>query len=251
MTGFTSTQDITICPVGGCPPTGVYGIDIVGGASGVTFPAGITVNTGVPPLADPFAGYPKPPCTGTPPCSALPLNSTGYGNTAFAGVWTSTLDGYNLCGGIYILKGAGMGGDINRDTTVGHIDSNTGLPCDGNSFIFNTMTNYPASGGTCSQIGRNGNHPILIRPMTSGTYKNFQIYQDPQCTADVQIGGNQTLDAGGTIYIPNAAIHLNGNPATIDGGQIIAKKLDIQNGNLNITYTAGNSAQPVLPRLSE
>ena len=48
---------------------------------------------------------------------------------------------------------------------------------------------------------------------------------------------------GNTIYIPSATLHLNGNPATIDGGQLIANKLDIQNGNLNINYVAGNSAQ--------
>ncbi|HYK99158.1 MAG TPA: Tad domain-containing protein [Candidatus Acidoferrales bacterium] len=239
--GFTSTQDFTIT---GSPT----GMDIVGGSIGDTFPPAITVNTGVPPLADPFAGYPKPPC-----CGGLPVNSTGYGgNTAFAGVWTGNLSGVSLCGGIYILQGGGMGGDIGRDTTPGHIDPNTGLPCDGKSFIFNTMSNYPAtSGGSCSQIGQNGNHPITIRPMTTGTWSGMQIYQDPRCAVDVQIGGNQTLDAGGTIYIPSATLHLNGNPATIDGGQLIAYKLDIQNGNLNINYNAGNSAQPILPRLSE
>jgi Flp pilus assembly protein TadG len=252
MSGFTAGQDLQICPLAGCPANGAFPIDVVGGTSGQFFPGAITVNTGIAPLPDPFAGYPKPLCTGTPPCSALPLNSSGYGgNTAFAGVWTGTLDGYNLCGGIYILKGSGMGGDIGRDTSPGHLDPNTGLPCDGKSFIFNTMSNYPLAGGTCSQIGRNGNHPILLRPMTTGVYKNFQLYQDPACTVDVQIGGNQDLDAGGTIYIPNAAIHLNGNPATIDGGQLIAKRLDIQNGNLNITYGSGNAAQPILPRLSE
>jgi len=32
---------------------------------------------------------------------------------------------------------------------------------------------------------------------------------------------------------------------------LIANRLDIQNGNLNITYSANNSAQPVVPRLSE
>ena len=247
MSGFTAGQDIQICPLAGCPANGAFPIDVVGGTSGQFFPAAIPVNTGIAPLPDPFAGYPKPLC-----CAGLPVNSTGYGgNTAFAGVWTTQPDGLNLCGGIYILKGPGLGGDIGRDTTPGRTDPNTGLPCDGRSLIFNTMSNYPLSGGSCSQIGRSGNHPILLRPMLTGLYKNFQIYQDPACTVDVQIGGNQDLDAGGTIYIPNAAIHLNGNPATIDGGQLIAKRLDIQNGNLNITYGSGNAAQPILPRLSE
>jgi hypothetical protein len=243
MSGFSSGQDLLICPASGCGANGSFPIDVVGGTAGQTFPAAIPVHTGIAPLPDPFAGYPKPTC-----CTGLAVNSSS-GSTAYSGVWTSSLSGKNLCGGIYILKGSGLAGDIGRATTG--TDPNTGLACNGLTFIFNTMSNYPAAGGTCSQIGVNGNHPILLRPMTTGQYANFMIYQDPACTVDVQIGGNQDLDAIGTIYIPSAAIHLNGNPATIDGGQLIAKRLDIQNGNLNITYSAGTAAQPRIPRLSE
>jgi Flp pilus assembly protein TadG len=260
VTGVSAGQDFTISPAG-------YSVDVVGNVSGA-FPAGITVNTGIAPVPDPFAGYPKPSTTGKYwGCSACtaPVNSSS-GSIAYEGVWTSAIDGMNLCHGIYILKGSGLGGDIGRQTTG--TDPNSGKSCDGKVFLFNTMSNYPASsGGSCSQIGRNGNHPILLRPMTdppdsqymadgitinlAWRYTQFQIYQDTRCTADVQIGGNQTLDAAGTIYVPNACIHLNGNPATIDGGQLIAKCLDIQNGNLNINYSANNAAQPRIPRLAE
>jgi hypothetical protein len=44
---------------------------------------------------------------------------------------------------------------------------------------------------------------------------------------------------------------MEGNPSTIDGGQFVAKTLSIQNGNMNINYSAGNTAQPVTPRLAE
>lgn len=230
-------QDFTISPSG---PT----IDIVGGYAG-TWPAGLTVNTGVAPVPDPFAGYPMPSTAGmqvNPPA--------GPSNTLYSGIYTYTLNNVKLCGGIYILKGNGMDGDISRQTSG--TDPYTGLACDGNTFIFNTMSNYPAAGGTCDSIGRNGNHPISLRPMTTGQYKNFGIYQDPACTATMQIGGSSTaVDAGGTIYLPSAIVHMNGNPATITGGQMIAKQLDIQNGNLNITYSTGNTAQPVIPRLAE
>jgi hypothetical protein len=77
------------------------------------------------------------------------------------------------------------------------------------------------------------------------------IYQDPNCTATMDVGGSQVLDAGGTIYIPNALLKMEGNPSTIDGGQFVAKTLLIQNGNLNINYSAGVTAQPVQPRLAE
>ena len=53
------------------------------------------------------------------------------------------------------------------------------------------------------------------------------------------------------ISIPTAALIMEGNPSTIDGGQFVAKVLAIQNGNVNINYAMGNNAQPVSPRLAE
>jgi Flp pilus assembly protein TadG len=238
VTGFSSSQDLQIASP--------YSLNTAGGTTGNTFPVGVAVSTGVSPVPDPFAGFPKPSTVGL-----LTNPSSGYGGTLFQGVYTGSLDSSALCHGIYILKGGGMGGDITRDTNVAHIDPNTGLPCDGRVLIFNTNSNYPSSGGSCTGIGRSGNHPITLRPMTTGTYTNMQIYQDPACTATLDIGGTQTLDADGTIYLPNATISMNGNPSTLVSGQLIAKRLDIQNGNLNITYSTGNTAQPILPRLAE
>jgi hypothetical protein len=236
ISGVASGQDFRISP-------STFSVDVVGGVSG-SFPAGIIVNTGIAPVPDPFAGYPKPSTAG------LPMNPPITSGTAYAGVYTTTLDSVDLCGGIYILKGNGLNGDIGRKLTG--IDPYTGLPCNGLSFIFNTMSNYPASGGTCDSIGRNGNHPVELRPMITGPYKNFGIYQDPACTANMQFGGNQSaLDAGGTIYLPNATLSMNGNPATLVAGQFIAKRLDIQNSNLDIAYSVNTTAQPVIPRLAE
>ena len=101
-------------------------------------------------------------------------------------------------------------------------------------------------------MGSAGNHPITLAPMTSGVYKNFGIYQDAACTSgDLIISGNDTLSIGGTIYLPTGNVSLNGNPASIFSGQIIAKNVYVQNGNLDINYSAGNTAQPILPRLSQ
>jgi Flp pilus assembly protein TadG len=237
VTGAEVGQDFTISPAG-------FSVDVVGRVGGA-FPPGITVNTGIAPLPDPLAGvYAKPSVSG------LPVDPPFVGGVAYSGVYTTTLDSVDLCGGIYILKGGGMNGDIGLKLTG--TDPNTGLPCNGQSLIFNTMSNYPFSGGTCDSIGRNGNHPVVLRPMTTGQYKNLGIYQDPACTAPMQFGGNQSaLDAGGTIYLPNATLSMNGNPATIVAGQFIAKRLDIQNSNLNITYSVNTTAQPVVPRLAE
>ena len=259
VTGVTTSSDITMCnPSGPCTPNG-YAADIVGGDA-VTWPASVTVHQGVPIQPDPFAGTPKPTnLKSYNGVNDLPTNPAQIGGTSTApeGIYTGNLSGVSLCHGIYILKGGGLGGDVDRDTNPAHIDPNTNTPCDGKVFIFNTMTNFPAAGGTCSKIGQNGNHPITIRPMDvipalgQQAYVNFMLFQDPNCTVTMDIGGNQTLDAGGTIYVPNAALNMQGNPSTIDGGQFIAKTLNVQNGNLNITYNAGNTAQPIQPRLAE
>jgi len=101
-------------------------------------------------------------------------------------------------------------------------------------------------------MGSAGNHPITLAPMTTGVYANFGIYQDAACTSgDLSISGNDTLSIGGTIYLPTGNVSLNGNVATVFAGQIIAQNVAVQNGNIDINYNAGNSAQPILPRLAQ
>jgi Flp pilus assembly protein TadG len=254
--GFSSGQDLQICalPPAACTPNSFY-LQTTGGTTGDTFPAGTVVHTGQTAVPDPFAGFPKPDGKSYNGVTSLPTNPAHIAgtNTAVEGIYTGTLDGVDLCHGIYILKGGGMGGDINRDTNAAHLDPNTGTPCDGKVLIYNTTSNFPSSTGTCANMGVNGNHNITLRPMTIGGYANMGIYEDPNCgsTGGLSLGGNQTLDVGGTIYLPKGAITLNGNPSTITGGQLIANTIDVQNGNLNITFSAGATAIPILPRLAE
>jgi Flp pilus assembly protein TadG len=255
--GFTSGQDLKICALAPAPCSpNPYTFDTVGGTTDNTFPAGITVHTGAAIAADPYAGYPKPDGTSyigglnPPPLPTNPALISGT-NTAPEGIYTSELTNVSLCHGIYILKGGGLGGDVLRDTNAAHVDPNTLTPCDGKVLIYNTTSNFPSSTGTCSDVGDGGNHPIVLRPMTTGSYANMGVYQDPACTTDLRVDGTGSLDAGGTIYFPNGAIRLDGNNATIDGGQLIAKTIDLQNGDLNIIYSAGTTATPILPRLAE
>ena len=254
--GMESRDDITVNP-------STRGLDIVGTATGSTFPPGLVVNLRVPVQPDPFAGTPEPTdlksYDGNPlhnlPTDPAKIPGT---NTYPEGIYTSNFSLANMCHGVYILK-AGLGGDVGQDTDPTHIDPNTLTPCDGKVFIFNTLTNFPNAGGTCGRIGQNGNHPITIRPMDTiphtnphwSAWQNLMLFQDPNCTVAMDIGGEQTLDAAGTIYVPNAALIMEGNPSTIDGGQFVAKTLSIQNGNMNINYSANNTAQPVTPRLAE
>jgi Flp pilus assembly protein TadG len=252
--GFTSGQDLQICALAPAPCTpNSYALNTVGGTTGDAFPAGISVHTGVTAAADPFAGYPKPDGKSYNGVNSLPTNPAHIAGTSTAveGIYTTQLTNVALCHGIYILKGAGMGGDISRDTNPLHIDPNTATPCDGLVLIYNTTSNFPSSTGSCSDMVESGNHPIVLRPMATGTYANMGIYQDRTCTTGLSVGGSGSLDAGGTIYVPNGPISFNGNGATIGGGQLIGKTVDLQNGNINVIYTAGTTAAPILPRLAE
>jgi len=242
VSGFSGTDFTVAAP---------YSLDIVGGSSD-TFPAGVNqVNRGVTAQPDPFAGYPIPDGKSYDTTSNLPTDPARIPGTTTAveGIYTASLGNIAVCHGIYILKGTGMSGDITRDTT--HTDPNTGTACDGRVFIYNTMTNWPAATGTCSTVGQNGNHPITMLPMTTGTYANMQIYQDKACAAAFLVGVGSVVSTGGTIYLPSGAMSLNGNVTSITAGQIVVKTMDLQNANLDVTFTAGTTASPVLPRLAE
>ena len=118
-------------------------------------------------------------------------------------------------------------------------------------FIFNTLSLYPLSGGTCSGMVVSGNHDVTLYAMTTGTYSGLLFYQDSACTAAMDFGRTSfELTATGTIYLPNAAFSANGQP-TIAGGQIVAKTVDLGNATIDITFNAGTSAQPKLPRLAK
>lgn len=242
VSGFTGTDFTLPSP---------YSLNIVGSSTD-TFPATVAqVNRGLNAQPDPFAGYPIPDGKSWNGLANLPTDPARISGTTTApeGIYTTSLGGVSLCHGIYILKGAGMSGDISMDTT--HTDANTGTPCDGRVLIYNTMTGWPNATGSCASVGQNGNHPVTILPMTTGTYANMQLYQDKTCTATLLVGVGSTVSTGGTIYLPSAAMSFNGNVTSITAGQIVAKTIDLQNANLTVNFTSGTTASPVLPRLSE
>jgi Flp pilus assembly protein TadG len=222
-----------------------YPLDVSGNASGYWASHGIPVNPGHNQIPDPFAGFPKPSTSGLPVCSSLAMCRDGSGNQ-IPGVYTVNLGGagntdMTLNPGIYILK-AGM--DTGGNNAV------TGL----NVFIYNTYSTYPAAPGAspnCDEINLQGNAVSNLTAQTTGTWANLLVYQDPACTDSMRIGGNGSFQGTGSIYIPRAEFRFEGNPSTLTGSQLIARTVNIQNGNINIDYDPTNTAQPILPRLAE
>ena len=239
-TGGPAATNNIINPAPPAPPAFTiadpYGTDVSGTAAGTWPTTGSGLRTGQPQQPDPFAGYPKPSTAGL---SVNPPTIHG-GTTSVSGIYTAQLSNTSLCTGTYILK-AGMGGGIDIDTTA---------PCDGKVFLFNTNANYPSSGGLCGAFSASGNHDIVMNAMTTGTYAGLLFYQDPVCTNDAVFNGTAfSLTSTGTIYVPNAKFQITGQ-AQINGGQIVAKTVDTQNGQVTINFSAATSAQPKLPRLA-
>jgi len=225
-----------------------WGTDVAGSGTGCFPSSGDGLDNGQPQIADPFSGFPKPSTTGM-----LTYNSLPSGNPAplLPGIYTVVINGngnslYTMAPGIYILKdGIDLGGNADIQSLPGGV------------FIFNTHTNYPgafrAGIDSCGELNLQGNSNTDLQAMTTGTYANFLVYQDPACTNEMKIAGSQSavFSGTGTIYLPTAKFTLDGNNATLTGSQLVAKTVDIQNGNLNINFDDAHTAQPILPRLAE
>ena len=222
-----------------------YPLDVNGNATGHWTDLGITVNSNHPQVSDPFAGFPKPSVTGLPVCNSLAACQDGAGNQ-IPGVYTVNLGGQGntdmvLNPGIYILK-AGMNTAGNNNVSGSNV------------FIYNTYSNYPAAPGVspnCSQVNLQGNAVSTLTAQTTGTWANLLVYQDPACAVPMEIGGNGSFQGTGSIYIPSAEFVFDGNPSTLTGSQLIARTVNIQNGNITINYNPNTTAQPILPRLAE
>jgi Flp pilus assembly protein TadG len=245
-----------------CPPDDAnlsieapYTLDVTGAASGCwgTITPPVPVNAGHPPVADPFSGFPKPavcvlPCTPvTPVYYSLPP-AVGGVVTLEPGVYKVLIKGagsdvFHLNPGIYIVE-AGLDTSGNGEVTGSQV------------FIYNTYSTYPAAPGlspTCSDVSLTGNGIITLSAITTdgNPYKNLLFYQDPACSNDFEIGGNGTFTGTGSLYLPSALFYMDGNNATLTGSQLIARQVEIQQGNLQINYNPNNTAQPILPRLAE
>jgi Flp pilus assembly protein TadG len=222
-----------------------YPLDVAGNATGYWAADGVPVNPGHNQIPDPFAGFPAPPTVGLPVCNSLASCQDGSGNQ-IPGIYTVNLGGsgntnMTLNSGIYILR-AGMDTAGNANVTGNNV------------FLYNTYSTYPAAPGlspSCGNVNLQGNATSTLSALTTGTWANLLLYQDPACTNTMQIGGNGFFNGVGSIYVPSATFTFAGNPSTLDGSQLIARTVNIQNGNITINYNPTTTAQPILPRLAE
>lgn len=210
--------------------------DVVGGTSG-SWPS---PRPSRPVTTDPFAGFPKPPTSGVTKHDGNPVP----GATLQPGTYTGDIDGNNtweLAAGTYIMKGAGV--DLSGNSSI----NGSGV------FIFITQSSYPLSGGTCPSVAFDltGTAASTLTPPTSGTYDGMLVYLDPECSGTLRIGGNGAVTTTGTIYAPEGRVALNGNNAAVTASQIVARTIDVQNADITLNYSTGDTAAPRIPALTE
>ncbi len=220
-----------------------YYTDVVGNVSG-TWP---NLRTGQPVKTDPYAGLARPSTNGlstySPACPPT-INQPGIYTTAFS----SNCD-YVFAPGTYILKGGGISLAGNSSACTG---TTCGTPTAAGGVSFDlTYANYPSTGGACATLSLHGNNVTTLSAPTSGTYAGMLFWQDSACNGDLSIGGNGAIHSTGTLYAPGAKVVGNGNNSDVELSQIVAKRVDTQNAEFEITYSGALTYQGSVPALVE
>lgn len=208
-----------------------------------------SATTGATPAADPYKTLPPPSTDGLPVFSDTRVTATQVLRPGvYEGGITVTANGVaKLEPGTYVLRGGGL-------TVQGNGQLQNNDDSDGTVF-FVTHDLYPAAPGTCGAVLLAGNGAVELRAPTSGPYAGILFYQDRQCSNVLSIVGNGSLTSiAGTIYAPAAEVKLagNGNASLALDAQIIGNTVRWSgNGDLRLTYAAGQVGRPILPTLVE
>jgi Flp pilus assembly protein TadG len=189
-----------------------------GDAHGTNSGCGITENSNVPAVADPYAGLatniPANTCGTT--ASSFPQESGGL-QTKWPASLTSPLPAtQTICGDLQLtadttLTTASPGSVLviyngQLDTNAHTLKTATGsaltIIFTGPTVSGHSYTHAPTGGGTL-----NFNAP------TSGTWSGVAIYQDPALTAGVDIsaaGSSPNWDISGLVYLPHSSVLFSG-----------------------------------------
>jgi hypothetical protein len=186
-------------------------IQVVGGVSttgnATLSPAGVT---GVAFVADPLAGLHGPNPTGLTNFGSVSYTSGTH--PLYPGIYTqikaSGTASLTLTSGTYLIEGGGF--TVTGSASV----SSCGV------LIYNTGSNYPASGGSFGGITLGGNGTVNLTAPASGTYAGLVIFQPPANTRAISLSGNAAQGLSGTVYAPAALLSLSGN-ASLQGAVVV------------------------------
>jgi Flp pilus assembly protein TadG len=194
----------------------------VGDAVGTNNGCGITQNSNMPAVTDPYAylatNIPASNCGGVYPQEPAKKNNPAL---PAANLWSGayTLSGYKVVCGDQQLTG---------NTTV-NAPSNAVLVIENGQLDTNgyTLQTTSGSGLTVVFTGTNSSNPVYphypsgsgtldIAAPTSGTWSGMALYQDPNLTdissnLDISAAGNSpTWDITGMVYLPHSNVTFSG-----------------------------------------
>jgi Putative Flp pilus-assembly TadE/G-like len=182
----------------------------VGDAHGTNDGCGITENSGVPAISDPFSGLtsniPGDTCGGSYPQEPTSNGQSLPASNQLSG--TYFFESYKvLCGDQQLIGNT----TINNTVVVienGQLDTN-GYMLQGSGL---TIVFAGSNTGNYQHIP-SGSGSLDIAAPTSGTWSGVAIYQDPALTKNVDIsaaGNSPTWNISGLVYLPHSSVTLSG-----------------------------------------
>jgi hypothetical protein len=131
---------------------------------------------------------------------------------------------------------------------------------DGGVFFFITTDIYPTAGAGagCHETTFNGNASGVLSPPDSGTYKGLLLWIDSACGSPPQsdsqakgltVTGNAEVNTSGAIYVPNGTVSMSGTTTVLNASQVVAEKVDQQNGNIVMNYDNNTTYAGKIPAL--
>jgi Putative Flp pilus-assembly TadE/G-like len=222
---FDNSNSSSALSVGGAATLTALSVSVVGGISGAggitTTPTTGNITTGAAPTADPYANtsFPPMPASGPNP-SPIHTTVTLSPGTYSGGLQLHASANVTLNPGIYYLDGGSL--DVNASATL----TGTGV-----TIVFT------GSGANWATATINGGATVNLTAPTTGSTSGIVFFGDrnmPNGTAFTLNGGSsQTF--GGAIYLPEAAVTINGASASGDPNactQLVADTIKFS-GNAN------------------
>lgn len=199
-------------------------VNVVGGISGGTGGISATdgINTGVLPLADPYADV------------SMPSIFSGCNQTNFSAQTTITINPGVYCGGMSVNAGAVLTlnpGIYYLNQGSFFVRGGATVTGTGVTLVFTSSTGQNWATATI-----NGNATVNLSAPTSGPMQGIVMFGDramPTGTA-FKLNGGSSQTFGGAIYLPKAALTYTGSSASSNGcTQIIADTITFS-GNSSV-----------------
>jgi Flp pilus assembly protein TadG len=188
----------------------------VGNAHGTNNGCGISQNSNVPTVSDPYSGQASNIPANT--CSSYPQEPTKKNDPALpdTNLWNGA---YSLSGHKVVCGDQQLTGNTIINATSGAVLVIENGQLDTNGFTFKSGVDtgltivFSGANNPNYQHIPSGGGTLDIAAPTSGVWSGIAIYQDPSLTTNVDIsaaGNSPTWNISGLVYLPHSSITLSG-----------------------------------------